>query len=233
MAIEALKIKAQKLKKEIDALYLCSKDPRVPWYAKVFAFLILGYALSPIDLIPDFIPVIGYLDDVILVPLGIVCLKKMIPQDVLDECREKAKDRRISKGNHWIAASVIIMIWVLIVFITIRSLWHYFNLSPPVHDARRPAVLRAVAGQRGVVRKGKAEVLADLPVQPCANGRTVPPGAVSPDTEGGKRIAGKRGIERVVAADKLMKPPDPELRGEGTALRLKLLLQPDSEGTDQ
>lgn len=91
MNIELLKIKARQLREELDALRLCSKDPRVPWYAKAFAFFILGYILSPIDLIPDFIPVIGYLDDIILVPLGIACLIKMIPKDVMDECREQVK----------------------------------------------------------------------------------------------------------------------------------------------
>ena len=91
MNIESLKVKARQLKEELDALRLCAKDPRVPWYARAFAFFILGYILSPIDLIPDFIPVIGYLDDIVLVPLGIVCLIKMIPENVLDECRKKAK----------------------------------------------------------------------------------------------------------------------------------------------
>ncbi len=127
MTIESLKIKARQLRDEIDALYLCSKDPRVPWHAKAFAFFILGYALSPIDLIPDFIPVIGYLDDILLVPLGIACLIRMIPKDILDECREKAKSRHISKGRHWIAASVIILIWLLAILITSKVLWYYFQ----------------------------------------------------------------------------------------------------------
>lgn len=118
-----MKIKAQQLGEEIDALYLCSKDPRVPWYAKAFAFFILGYALSPIDLIPDFIPIIGYLDDVILVPIGITFLIKMIPKEILDECREKAKSRQIQKGKHWIAALVIIMIWLLAILITSKVLF--------------------------------------------------------------------------------------------------------------
>jgi uncharacterized membrane protein YkvA (DUF1232 family) len=127
MTLDSLKSKASRLKAEIDALYLCSKHPKVPWYAKAFAFFILGYALSPVDLIPDFIPVIGYLDDIILVPLGIACLIRMIPKDILDECREKAKSRHISKGNHWIAASVIILIWILAILITSKVLWSYFQ----------------------------------------------------------------------------------------------------------
>jgi uncharacterized membrane protein YkvA (DUF1232 family) len=127
MTIALLKIKARILREEIDALYLCSRDPRLPWYAKAFAFFILGYALSPIDLIPDFIPVIGHLDDVILVPLGIACLIKMIPEEILDECREKAKSQQMFKGRHWIAASVIIVIWLLTIAIMSKLFWHYFK----------------------------------------------------------------------------------------------------------
>lgn len=127
MTIALLKINARILREEIDALYLCSRDPRLPWYAKAFAFFILGYALSPIDLIPDFIPVIGHLDDVILVPLGIACLIKMIPEEILDECREKAKSQQMFKGRHWIAASVIIVIWLLTIAIMSKLFWHYFK----------------------------------------------------------------------------------------------------------
>jgi uncharacterized membrane protein YkvA (DUF1232 family) len=127
MTIALLKIKARILREEIDALYLCSRAPRLPWYAKAFAFFILGYALSPIDLIPDFIPVIGHLDDVILVPLGIACLIKMIPEEILDECREKAKSQQMFKGRHWIAASVIIVIWLLTIAIMSKLFWHYFK----------------------------------------------------------------------------------------------------------
>lgn len=125
--IDDWRLKARLLINEIDALYLCSKHPRVPWYAKGFAFLILGYALSPIDLIPDFIPVIGYLDDLILVPIGIALLIRMIPRDVSDECREKAKSHKISKGSHWLAASIIILIWLLAIYFTVKLLWNYFQ----------------------------------------------------------------------------------------------------------
>ena len=91
MDFASLKAKAKQLKSEVYALYLASKDPRTPWYAKALAALIIGYALSPIDLIPDFIPVLGYLDDLIIVPAGIVLLLKMIPKEVMEECREKAR----------------------------------------------------------------------------------------------------------------------------------------------
>ena len=84
---------ARRLKLDIAALYLAYRDPRVPWPAKLFTALVVGYALSPIDLIPDMIPVLGYLDDLILVPLGIYLALRMIPPPVLAECRQMAADR--------------------------------------------------------------------------------------------------------------------------------------------
>ncbi len=78
------KEKVKKLKQEIYALYLAYKDPRVSWYAKIFIVILVGYAISPIDLIPDFIPIIGYLDDLILLPLGIILVIKMIPKEVME-----------------------------------------------------------------------------------------------------------------------------------------------------
>src|SRR3990172_10843934 len=106
------KQRARLLKTETYALYLAYKDPRVPWYARVFAACVVGYALSPIDLIPDFIPVIGYLDDLLIVPLGIVLARRMIPQPVMAECRERAQVA-MSEGRptNWLAAAVIIAVW--------------------------------------------------------------------------------------------------------------------------
>ena len=108
--IERLESWARRLKVEVYALYLAYKDPRVPWYARVFAAVVVGYAFSPIDLIPDPVPVLGYLDDLILIPLGIALAIKMIPPPVLAECREKArnaKDRPVSK----VAAVVVVVVW--------------------------------------------------------------------------------------------------------------------------
>ena len=82
-----LKQWAAALKRDIKAIYLASRDPRVPWYAKALAVAVAGYALSPIDLIPDFIPVLGYLDDLIVVPLGVAFLLKLIPPEVMAELR--------------------------------------------------------------------------------------------------------------------------------------------------
>jgi uncharacterized membrane protein YkvA (DUF1232 family) len=106
---------ARRLKQELYALYLAYKDPRVPWYARVFAACVVGYAFSPIDLIPDPIPILGYLDDLILVPLGIALAIRMIPPGVLAECREKAAaTAREGKPVNRIAAAVIIAIWLLL-----------------------------------------------------------------------------------------------------------------------
>jgi uncharacterized membrane protein YkvA (DUF1232 family) len=89
--IERLKHKAKHIKTEVYAIYLAYHDPKVPWYARILALCVVGYAFSPIDLIPDPIPIIGYLDDLILVPLGIFLILKMIPRNVMDEYREQAR----------------------------------------------------------------------------------------------------------------------------------------------
>ncbi|MET0486720.1 MAG: YkvA family protein [Candidatus Rokuibacteriota bacterium] len=103
--------RARDLKREVYALYFACRDPRVPWYGKVFAAGIVGYAFSPIDLIPDFIPVLGYLDDLVLIPLGIMAIRAMIPHVVMAECRERAV-RLESKPRSWVAAVVIVVIWL-------------------------------------------------------------------------------------------------------------------------
>ena len=105
---------ARKLKVNTYALYLAYKDPRTPWYAKVWSGFVVAYAFSPIDLIPDFIPIVGYLDDLILVPIGIAVAMRLIPQTVLTECQEKAA-ARLDQGKivNWGGALVIIAIWVI------------------------------------------------------------------------------------------------------------------------
>ncbi len=108
------KERVKALKKETFTLYLACRHPDVSWYAKALALLVVGYALSPIDLIPDFIPVLGYLDDLILIPLGIMLVIRMIPAEVLAECRQKAETivgRATRAGK--IAAAVIVLIWIL------------------------------------------------------------------------------------------------------------------------
>ncbi len=103
---------AKRLKGEVLAVYLACRDPRVPWYTKVLAACVAGYALSPLDLIPDPVPVLGYLDDLIIVPLGLVLVLWMIPPAVLAECREKAKKIQ-EKPTSRVAAGVIIAIWIV------------------------------------------------------------------------------------------------------------------------
>jgi len=111
--METWKQRVRQLKKETYAIYIACKDPRVPWYARIFAGFVVAYALSPIDLIPDVIPILGYLDDLVLVPLGIILVLKMIPPTVLAECREKA-EAAIGQGKPTsrIAALVIVAIWL-------------------------------------------------------------------------------------------------------------------------
>jgi uncharacterized membrane protein YkvA (DUF1232 family) len=118
MDLKSWKAKSKQFKTEVVALYLASKHPGTPWYAKVLAALIIGYALSPIDLIPDFIPVIGYLDDLIIIPAGIALLIKIIPRDILEECRAKAQSDVLNrKSKNWVAGVIIVFIWLLAVYL--------------------------------------------------------------------------------------------------------------------
>ena len=102
-----------RLKQDIHALYLAARHPGTPWYAKLFVVCVVAYAVSPIDLIPDFIPVLGYLDDFILIPAGIWIASRLIPAGVLDECRQRAElSSTMDAGAGRIAAVVIIGIWL-------------------------------------------------------------------------------------------------------------------------
>jgi uncharacterized membrane protein YkvA (DUF1232 family) len=118
------KEKARALRRETYAVYLACRDPRVPWYGRLLAACIVGYAFSPIDLIPDFVPVLGYLDDLILIPLGIALLLKVIPSEVMAECREKAAVAMASgKPTNWIAAGIIVAIWILLALATVALMY--------------------------------------------------------------------------------------------------------------
>lgn len=101
---------ARGIKHDVHALYLSARDPRVPWYAKAVAFVVAGYALSPIDLIPDFVPILGYLDDIVIVPLGILLAVKLIPPEILAEHRATAA----LSQRPWSRAAMIaiIAIWI-------------------------------------------------------------------------------------------------------------------------
>ena len=113
MKYDAWKTWASSLQNNTYALYLASKDTRVPLLAKIIIGLVLAYALSPIDLIPDFIPVIGYLDDLVLLPLGIWLVIRLVPRDVWRECQVLARERTSDMPSNRQAAVVIIIIWVL------------------------------------------------------------------------------------------------------------------------
>jgi uncharacterized membrane protein YkvA (DUF1232 family) len=120
---QRLKLWAKKLKREVLIVSLALGHPQTPWYAKVFAALIVGYALSPIDFIPDFIPVLGYLDDVILLPLGIALAIKLIPPVVLNDCREKVKSNPpVMKSKIWLSAYIIIGLWIVISYTTYQMI---------------------------------------------------------------------------------------------------------------
>jgi uncharacterized membrane protein YkvA (DUF1232 family) len=119
-SIHDWKARADGLKREVYALYLCSRHPKTPLYAKLCALLIVSYALSPIDLIPDFIPIFGYVDDLVLIPSGIVLLIRLMPEDVLGECRQKARSAQADKPKRWTGAVVIVCIWALAIYVTFR-----------------------------------------------------------------------------------------------------------------
>ncbi len=121
--IKKLKKWAKELRNKIYAIYIAYTEYKLPWHVKVAALLVLAYALSPIDIIPDFIPILGYLDDIILLPIGIVFVIKLIPQDIMAECLKKSEN--ISKQKlprNYAAAAVIVLIWVLLASIIIYKL---------------------------------------------------------------------------------------------------------------
>jgi uncharacterized membrane protein YkvA (DUF1232 family) len=112
---------ARTIKRDAHALYLAARDPRVPWYAKALAIAVAAYALSPIDLIPDFVPVLGYLDDLIIVPAGIALVVRLIPPAIMIEHRAQAlaaRDRPVSRT----AAAAIVAIWLLAIAVTAWAL---------------------------------------------------------------------------------------------------------------
>jgi len=120
--ISRLKARAHELKTEVFALYGVMRDPRTPWYAKLLIVAIVAYALSPIDLIPDFIPVLGFLDDILLLPLGIVLAVKMIPPEVM---RQSRADAATAAGDATqigrAGAAAIVLLWI--VAIVLVAMW--------------------------------------------------------------------------------------------------------------
>ena len=123
---EKIKSRAYILKNETIAVYIATKDPRTPWYAKAIAICTVAYALSPIDLIPDFVPILGYLDDLLIVPAGIALAIRLIPAEVLDDARKTAAGLSVERSVGYIGAVVIAIMWIVIligVFRLIRFLF--------------------------------------------------------------------------------------------------------------
>lgn len=111
--LEKLKSRARAWKNEAFAVYLAAKDPRTPWYAKALIFFVVAHTFSPIDLIPDFIPILGYLDDLIITPGGLWLAIRMIPPEVLAEARAKVATSGVDRGLGYLGAAVIIFMWIV------------------------------------------------------------------------------------------------------------------------
>jgi uncharacterized membrane protein YkvA (DUF1232 family) len=124
--IERARNWARLIKRDVHVLYLAGRDPRVPWYAKALAIGVAGYALSPLDLIPDFIPVLGLIDDLILVPLGVLLALRLIPPEFLRELRAAAAsagDRPVSR----MGGVVIVMIWIASIGLSVWLCYRLFG----------------------------------------------------------------------------------------------------------
>jgi len=118
-----IKEKAKQIKQNITALFLAMKKKETPWHAKLLAGLTVGYALSPIDIVPDFIPVLGYLDDLIILPVMIILSVKLIPDEIMEECRAEAIGMwQKGKLKKWYYGIPVVMIWVLIVMLVLVSI---------------------------------------------------------------------------------------------------------------
>lgn len=127
VTLERLKNWARSIKRDVVALWLAARNPRVPWYAKAVAAAIAAYALSPVDLIPDFIPVLGYLDDLVIVPLGILLAVRLIPRAVMAELRAQALNQRRPRSSAGLV--FIIVLWLTTIALSTWLAWpHVINL---------------------------------------------------------------------------------------------------------
>ena len=120
--IENLKIRAKNLKTEITAIYYAYHNPKTKLLPKILILITIGYALSPIDLIPDFIPVLGYLDDLLVVPALISLTLKIMPKEIMDESREKARKEPLTLRKNWFFAILFILIWVILLIVFARAI---------------------------------------------------------------------------------------------------------------
>ena len=123
-SFKGLRERATVIRRDTYALFLAYQDPRVPWHGKVFAAIVVAYAFSPLDLIPDFVPILGYLDDLVLVPLGIFLALKMIPSEVMAESRIRAQERlNQDRPQNRIAGVIIVAIWLLLAAMAVALMW--------------------------------------------------------------------------------------------------------------
>ena len=117
---------AEKLTRETFTLYFACRDPRTPWYAKALAACVVAYAFSPIDLIPDPIPILGHLDDLVLVPLGVALVCRLVPREVMADCRERARTfMDCKKPKYRVAAVAVVLIWLALAVAGGRLLWNF------------------------------------------------------------------------------------------------------------
>jgi len=127
MSKSTFKQKIANLKREIYVLFLASRDPRVPWYVKALIVLTIGYAICPIDLIPDFIPVLGQIDDLVIIPALIALIVKLVPKNILDEHRKNLSEQPINSRTKWVIATLIVLIWLFILYLVLDFIFFLFN----------------------------------------------------------------------------------------------------------
>jgi uncharacterized membrane protein YkvA (DUF1232 family) len=122
--LNQLKVRARALKKEAYAMYLAARDPRTPWYAKALIFLVVAHTFSPIDLIPDFVPVLGYLDDLIITPGGIWLAVRLIPSEIMTEARATAATQQVDRSVGRVGAIIMILLWIIAVVAAVYFFLH-------------------------------------------------------------------------------------------------------------
>ena len=121
--LDRLKRRARELKREVFAIYLAARDPRTPWYAKALIFFVVAHTFSPIDLIPDFIPILGYLDDLIITPGGIWLAVRLIPAEVLAEARATAATHEVDRRVGILGAALIVLVWIVVAVYISYLIW--------------------------------------------------------------------------------------------------------------